>query len=58
MARSVYEYAKGLTGSSDDRLKALEKQLAEVDRQIGNIVDSVANGFSHPSFKNKMETWN
>ncbi len=55
MAKKIYEYAKRLSGSSDDRLKALEKQRTAVDRQIGNIVDSVADGFVHPSFKTKMD---
>ncbi len=55
MAKEIYEYAKGLSGVSDERIKALEQQLAEVDRQIENIVDSVANGLSHPSFKKKMD---
>ncbi len=55
LAKKIHEFAKGFADSSETRLRSLEKQLVEVKKQINNIVDSVAQGLTHPSFKTKMD---
>lgn len=55
LAQKIYEYAQSQSSSIKNDIQILKKELSETQHQIDNIVEAVAKGLFHPSFKEKMD---
>jgi site-specific DNA recombinase len=56
LAQKIYQFANSQSSTIHDDIKTLKKELTDIQSQIDNIVDAVANGLFHSSFKEKMDT--
>lgn len=55
LARKIYDYAQSQSSEIQNDIQKLKKELSEVQSRIDNIVEAVAKGLFHPSFKEKMD---
>ncbi len=53
-ARVYAEERKRLAATSSSRRAEMERRLARLDREIGNIVDAIAEGIASPALKQKL----
>lgn len=51
----LQDYSKHIRSTAEIDLKNLNKELKEIEKQINNIVDAIANGMFHESMKSKMD---
>ncbi len=54
-AEKMYTYANTTMQDAPDMVIEYKKQLANVEKQINNIVTAIANGMYHQSMKEKMD---
>ena len=55
IAEKIYAFAQSQYSTIKNDIQTLKKELSEIQQQIDNIVDAVAKGLFHPSFKEKMD---
>ena len=55
LSKKIYAFAQSQSAAIKTDIQNLKKELSEVQWQIDNIVEAVANGLFHPSFKDKMD---
>ena len=55
LVESIYNYALEQKESVNEEINYLEKKISETQKNIDNIVNAVAQGMMHESFKSKMD---
>lgn len=55
IAAKIHAFAQSQYSTIKEDIQTFKKELSEVQQQIDNIVDAVAKGLFHPSFKEKMD---
>lgn len=55
IAEKIYAFAQSQYNTIKNDIQSLNRELATIQQQIDNIVDAVAKGLYHPSFKEKMD---
>lgn len=56
LSQKIYEYANSQQSEIKSDIKMFEKELKEIQFQIDNIVNAIANGMFHESMKEKMDS--
>ncbi|WP_243431706.1 recombinase family protein [Clostridium botulinum] len=55
LVEGINENLKNQNKGDEDKRAVFEKELKEIEKQIGNIVTAITNGFMQEEFKVKME---